>query len=165
MKLALMIIDMQNAYCTGEAVEQMAAASEYINYVIPKFEAKGLPIIWVYNVDEEDGSVPGSDAFEFIDALKPGDGQIKVHKTYSNTFNKTDADAILKEHGVDTIVMTGYCAENCVLSTYRGARDLDYFPVILKDGIASGKEENKQFVQNISETITAGMLVNILGDQ
>lgn len=164
MKPALMIIDMQKAYYGALTSSHMDAASEYINYVIPKFEQKGLPVIWVYNVDEEDGAVPGNDAFEFIDQLKPGENHIKIHKTYSNGFNKTEADAVLKEHGVDTIVMTGFCAEFCVLSTYRGARDLDYFPVLLKNGIASRKDENKEFVEDISETITAGMLEKLLQD-
>lgn len=157
-----MIIDMQKAYYSGPAVSQMDAAAEYINYIIPKFEEKGLPIVWVYNLDEEDGAVPGNDAFEFIDPLKPAEAHIKIHKTYGNSFNKTDCDAILKEHDVDTIVMTGFCAEYCVLSTYRGAKDLDYFPVILKNGIASVKDANKEFVENISETLTAGILINLL---
>lgn len=164
MKPALMIIDMQKAYYGGPTVEQMDAAAEYINYVLPKFEAKGLPIFWVYNLDEEDGAVPGNDAFEFIDTLKPADDHIKIHKTYGNSFNKTEVDALLKERGIDTVVMTGFCAEHCVLSTYRGARDLDYFPVILKNAIASTKDANKEFVENTSETITAGTLVKILDE-
>ncbi len=157
-----MIIDMQKAYYSGPTVSQMDAAAEYINYIIPKFEEKGLPVVWVYNLDEEDGAVPGNAAFEFIDELKPAESHIKIHKTYGNSFNKTDCDAILKEHGIDTIIMTGFCAEYCVLSTYRGAKDLDYFPVILKNGIASAKDANKEFVENISETLTAGVLLNLL---
>lgn len=162
MKPALMIIDMQKAYYGDVTSAHMDQASEYINYMIPKFEQKGLPIIWVYNLDEEDGAVPGNDAFEFIEQLKPGEGHIKISKTYGNSFNKTNADAVLKEHGVDTIVMTGFCAEFCVLSTYRGAKDLDYFPVILKNAIASRKVENKEFVEEISETISAGALQKVL---
>jgi nicotinamidase-related amidase len=164
MKLALMIIDMQKAYYAGPTVQPMDAAVEYINYVIPKFEAKGLPVVWVYNIDEEDGAVPGNDAFEFIDSLTPKDGSIRIHKTYGNSFNKTDCDEILKDAGVDTVVMTGFCAEFCVLSTYRGAKDLDYFPVILKNGIASPKEAHKEFVENISETISAGTLMKLLDE-
>ena len=160
-----MIIDMQKAYCSGGSVEQMSAAAEYINYVIPQFRSRGLPIIWVYNVDEEDGAVPGKEGFEFIDELKPAEDDVKIHKTYGNSFNKTDVDEFLKEHGTDTVVLAGFCAEYCVLSTYRGAKDLDYFPILLKNGIASVKEENKQFVENISETITAGTLMKILGDR
>ena len=65
---------------------------------------------------------------------------------------------ILEKHKADIIVITGYCAENCVLSTYRGALDLDFLPVILKNGIASGKEENKEFVERISNIISYPVL-------
>jgi nicotinamidase-related amidase len=162
MKAALMIIDMQKAYYGGGAVSQMDAASEYINAVIPFFREKGLPVVWVYNEDEEDGVVPGKEQYEFIDALKPADGDIKINKIYGNSFNKTDADQVLKDAGIDTVVMTGFCAEYCVLSTYRGAKDLDYFPVLLKNGIASVEKENKEFVENISETITYGVLKKMI---
>lgn len=37
-------------------------------------------------------------------------------------------------------------------------------PDLVKDGIASVKEANKEFVENISETITAGMLVKLLDE-
>lgn len=164
MKPALMIIDMQKAYYGDSTSAHMDAAAEYINYLIPKFDEKKLPVIWIYNIDEEDDAVPGKEAFEFIDSLKPQPGHIKVNKTYGNGFNKTEADGILKENGVDTVFMTGFCAEFCVLSTYRGAKDLDYFPVIVKNGIASRKDANKEFVEDISETVTAGMLVKLLDD-
>jgi nicotinamidase-related amidase len=164
MKLALMIIDMQKEFYVGRTVSQMDKAAEYINAVIPLFDAKNLPVIWVQDVDEADGVVPGSEGFELIDSLTPPENAVRVHKKYGNSFNKTDCDKILKENGVDTILMTGYCAEHCVLSTYRGAKDLDYFPVILKNGIASNEEENKRFVEDISDTISYGMLVKLLND-
>lgn len=157
-----MVIDMQKAYYAGPTVPQMDAAAEHINYILPTFADRGLSVIWVYNEDEEDDAVPGTEPFEFIDALVPKDGDIKIHKRYSNSFNKTECDEILRKHGVDTVVMAGFCAEFCVLSTYRGARDLDYFPILLKNGVASSKEENKLFVENMSETITAGALKKFL---
>jgi nicotinamidase-related amidase len=162
MKLALMIIDMQKEFYVGKTVSQMDRATEYINATIPLFEEKGLPIIWVQDVDPGDGVVPGTDGFEFIDSLQPKPDSIRIHKHYGNSFNKTDCDKILKEHEIDTVVMTGFCAEYCVLSTYRGAKDLDYFPVILKNGIASTEESHKEFVENISDTITHGMLKKLL---
>ena len=162
MKLALMIIDMQKEFYVGKTLSQMDKAAEYINAVIPLFKERNLPVIWVQDLDEEEGVIPGSEGFEFIDSLTPPDGSLRVHKRYGNSFNKTDCDKILKKNGIDTVLLTGYCAEYCVLSTYRGAKDLDYFPVILKNGIASNEEENKQFVENISDTITYGMLKKLL---
>jgi len=164
MKLALMIIDMQKEFYVGETAKQMDRAAEYINYILPKFEEKKLPIIYVQDVDEGDGVVPGTEGFEIIDSLKPKSDSTVIHKRYGNSFNKTDVDKILKDAGVDTVVMTGFCAEFCVLSTYRGAKDLDYFPVIFKNGIASTEEPNKEFVEKISETITAGMLMKLLNE-
>jgi nicotinamidase-related amidase len=165
MKLALMVIDMQKEFYVGQIKEQMDRASEYINAAILMFEKKNLPIIWVQDVNEADGVVPGTDGFEFIDSLQPKPDAIRIHKTYGNSFNKTDVDKILKEHGVDAVVVTGFCAEFCVLSTYRGAKDLDYFPVILKNAIASTEDSRKQFVEDISETITYGVLEKMLSDE
>jgi nicotinamidase-related amidase len=162
MKLALMIIDMQKEFYVGRTKEQMDRAAEYINYILPKFEEKKLPIIYVQDIDEGDGVVPGTVGFEIIDSLAPKRDSAVIHKKYGNSFNKTEVDKILKDAGVDTVVITGFCAEFCVLSTYRGAKDLDYFPVILKNGIASTDEQNKEFVEKISETITAGMLEKLL---
>ncbi len=164
MKLALMIIDMQKEFYVGKTISQMDKAAEYINAVIPLFKEKNLPIVWVQDVDEEDEVVPGTKGFEFIDSLTPPENSIRIHKKYGNSFNKTDCDKILKESGIDTILLTGYCAEHCVLSTYRGAKDLDYFPVILKNGIAGNEEANKEFVENISDTITYGMLKRIMNE-
>lgn len=164
MKPALMIIDMQKEFHQGETAHNIDKAAEYINYILPKFEEKELPVIWVQDVDEGEGVVPGSKGFEVIDSLAPKTESIVIHKRYGNSFNKTDADKILKDAGVDTIVMTGFCAEFCVLSTYRGAKDLDYFPVLLKNGIASTEEIHKEFVEKISETITVGMLEKLLDE-
>ena len=164
MKLALMIIDMQKEFYVGQTKDQMDRAAEYINYILPKFEEKKLPVIYVQDLDEGEGVVPGTEGFEIIDSLKPKSDSTVIHKRYGNSFNKTEVDKILKDSGVDTVVMTGFCAEFCVLSTYRGAKDLDYFPVILKNGIASTEEPNKEFVEKISETITAGMLEKLLKD-
>ena len=160
-----MVIDMQKEFYVGQTKDEMDRATEYINAVIPMFEKKGLPIVWVQDVNEFDGCVPGKEGFEFIDSLQPKPDAIRIHKTYGNSFNKTDVDKILKENNIDTVVMTGFCAEFCVLSTYRGAKDLDYFPVILKNGIASTETANKEFVENISDTITCSVLEKLLKDQ
>jgi nicotinamidase-related amidase len=165
MKLALMIIDMQKELYVGHTKDQMDRAAEYINYILPKFEEKNLPVIYVQALDEGEGVVPGTEGFEIIDSLKPKSNSTVIHKRYANSFNKTEVDKIFRNAGVDTVVMTGFCAEFCVLSTYRGAKDLDYFPVILKNGIASTEEPNKEFVEKISETITARMLEKLLKDQ
>jgi nicotinamidase-related amidase len=164
MRLGLMIIDLQKAYYEGESRASMDAACEYINAVLPLFRKAGLPVLWVQDISEEDGVVPGAEGFELIESLKPLEGEHRVHKNYGNAFNKTESAALLRASGVDTVVISGYCAEHCVLSTYRGALDLDFLPVILRDSIASGKAENKRFVESISDVVSYAFLKKMLED-
>ena len=118
MKAALMIIDMQKEYFTGLAKKSMTEASEYINEVLGYFRERKLPIVWVQDIDKKCGVVPDSEGFEIIDLLEKQNNEISIFKEYGNSFNKTECGNILKKENVDVIVITGYCAEYCVLSTY-----------------------------------------------
>lgn len=158
MKPALLIIDLQKAFCKGESARQMESAAEYINAALPLFREKALPVVWIQDMDEEDGVIPGVDGFEFITALNPMAGEIRIHKHYGNAFNKTDLHEILKRHDVDTVILSGYCAEYCVVSTLVGARDLDYSPILYRGGIASGNTENRLAVERAYDVISFGAL-------
>jgi len=63
---------------------------------------------------------------------------------------------------VDTVIVTGYAAEHCVLSTSRGAKDLDLTSIILRGGIASSVEQNIAFVERIDDVISYGALARAL---
>jgi nicotinamidase-related amidase len=162
MKPALMIIDMQKAYHTGASAQSMDAACEYINAAATLFRKNGLPVLWIQNKDEYDQALPGLPGFELIEALKPLENEPRIVKEYGNSFNKTDCKKILDSHGVDTVIVTGYCAEYCVLSTSRGAKDLDLASIILRGALASGVEENIGFVERISDLISYGALMMAL---
>lgn len=158
MKPALMIIDMQKEYFTGSSKESMTTASEYINEVLGYFREKKLPVVWVQDIDKESGVVPDTVGFEIINLLKKETSEISIFKEYGNSFNKTECGNILKSEKIDVIVITGYCAEHCVLSTYIGAKDWDFIPVMLKNGTASGDKENLKFVEKINDTIPYNIL-------
>ena len=102
---------------------------------------------------------PGFDIPELLEII-PSD--IRIHKTYGNSFNKTPLAGKLAELGVDTVFITGFCAEYCVLSTIRGAMDLDLTPIIIKDCLASAVKRNIRFVEDIHDTITFGALKKML---
>jgi nicotinamidase-related amidase len=68
----------------------------------------------------------------------------------------------LRNLGVDTVIITGFCAEYCVLSAYRGAQDRDLTPVLLRGSLASSIAENIRFVESISDIISYGALKKVL---
>jgi nicotinamidase-related amidase len=162
MKPALLIIDLQKAYYNDETKESMNKASGIINSVIPSFRKKSLPIIWIQHIDKEDGAEPGKTGFELLDQLKPDSNDYRVQKRYRNTFNKTNCLEIIKKENIDTVILSGYCAEFCIQGTYIGALDQDLVPILLKNGIASGNDSNLKFIETINESISSKALKKVL---
>jgi nicotinamidase-related amidase len=163
-KVALLIIDMQKYYVFSneEKIQLTLKAVDFINVAIDLFRKKGLPIICIQHMDKEDGVIPGTEGFNNIEQLNIVSSDIHIMKTYGNAFNKTNLEKRLKELDVDTIILTGYCAEYCVLSTYRGALDIDIAPIILRNAIASGALENIRFVESVNEVISLGALQRVV---
>ena len=162
MKLALLVVDMQKEYFKGANLDSMSSASEHINEVLGYFRQAGEKVVWIQDQDDEDGVVPGTTGFEIIDSLTPLDDELLIVKKYGNAFNKTKLDEVLKKAGVDSLIVSGYCAEYCVLSTYRGALDCDYTPFLLKNGVASGSLDKLKLVESISDTVTYNFLKKVL---
>lgn len=158
------MIDVQKQFYTDDeaTARSLRNAVEYINAAIDLFREKELPVISIQHLDEEDGLIPGNVGFDLPDDLAILPGDLHIHKTYGNAFNKTSLAEDLHRMNVDTIIITGFCAEFCVLSTYQGAKDQDLNPILLRNALASGNQENIQFVERISEVITLGALKSVL---
>jgi nicotinamidase-related amidase len=161
MKPALLVIDVQNEYFNHNK-DSLKSAIEYINAAIDLFRKKNLPIVVIQHKNEDQGFVPGESGFDVPESVKLEPQDIRIVKTYSNSFTKTGLAEKLKELGVDTVIVTGYKAESCVLSTYRGALDFDFKPIMLKGSLASDNAEHIRFMEEISETISFGALETLL---
>ncbi|NLY89658.1 MAG: cysteine hydrolase [Firmicutes bacterium] len=165
MNYALLVIDLQKAFYGGYAKESMDAACESINAVLPFFRKTNSPVLWIQQKGEKEGVLPGTTGFELIDRLKPEPGDYRIHKEHVNSFVKTECAQILRESKTDIVVVTGFSAEYCVLSTYKGAVEEGFFPVILKNGIASGNKEGKEMVENRTNLISHEVLQKLLAEK
>lgn len=164
MKPALLIIDIQNKFFNRSKAcsDSLKSAIEYINAAIDLFREKNLPIVVIQHKTEEQNLVPGQPGFDVPKSVKVEPQDLIVVKTYGNSFIKTGLAEKLRELEVDTVLVTGFSAEYCVLSTYRGAQDFDFTPIILKGSLASDNPENIRFVEEISEIISYGALKTML---
>lgn len=161
MKPALLVIDVQKEFFSSPTASQsLNSAIEYINAAIELFRKKMLPIVCIQHVEQ--GLEPNTEGFGLPENLKILPSDLHVQKTYGNSFNKTPLAEKLRELDVDTVIITGYEAENCVLSTCRGALDLDLTPIILRGALASNHPENIEFVERINSIISYGSLNRVL---
>ena len=161
MKPALLVIDVQNLFFKNSPVasQSLNNAIRMINRAIALFREKQLPVICIQQMDKEQNLVPGESDFDTPANMDILPGDIHIHKRYRNSFNQTSLADILREKGVDTVIVTGYSAEYCVLSTAWGAEDLDLTPILLRGALASGSQENIRFVESVNDLITYKALV------
>ena len=162
MKPALLVIDVQKQFFTQATAQSLNDSIEYINAAIALFREKQLPVICIQQVDEEESLVPGEEGFELPEALDILPSDLHIHKTYGNAFTKTSLAEELCDLGADTVIITGFCAEYCVLSTYRGAEDCDLIPILLRGALASVTQQNIRFVESVSDLLSYGALKKIL---
>jgi nicotinamidase-related amidase len=164
MRPALLVIDVQKAFLRYDAAttQSLTHAIESINAAIALFRKKQLPVIAIQHLDPEEQLTPEADGFALPDQLNILPSDLHIIKTYSNAFNKTSLADELHKLGVDTVILTGYCAEYCVLATCLGAEDRDLTPILLRGALASGSPKAIRFVEDINESISIGALKKML---
>ena len=74
-----------------------------------------------------------SEDAEFYPDTAPGGDDITLTKSGSSLFNSTNAEHILRNMGITTLVMTGVWTNSCVEGATRDAGDLDFDVVLAED--------------------------------
>jgi nicotinamidase-related amidase len=162
MKPALLIIDLQKAYYGTRTSVFMDGAVFGINRLQPAFRTRNLPIAWIQHIDEADLSKPGLPGFDFIDGLEPKEGDLRISKAYNDSFAKTGLAEMLRERDVDTVFVSGFCAEYCITATYFGARSNDFYPILVKRGLAGASQEKIDLVESSYESASIGAITRLL---
>ncbi len=79
----------------------------------------------------------GSWEAKVLDALAPGDDDIVLPKTSSGVFNSTNIAYLLRNIGIDTLVVTGFLTDQCVDHAIRDAADRGFYPICVSDACAT----------------------------
>ena len=69
--------------------------------------------------------------------LKVTDQSLIVEKHFPNSFLETNLQALLQQHQVEQLVMTGMMTHICIDSGTRAAKELGYQPIVIADATAT----------------------------
>lgn len=86
---------------------------------------------------------------EILDEIKPLENEIVLSKGASGVFNSTAIDQILRNLGVDTLIVTGVVTNYCVETAVRDAGDRGYNVVLVSDACAAMNEEHQRLALEI----------------
>ena len=126
---ALVVIDVQNDVMAGGHNRDGVIAN--IGFLVDKARAEQVPVVWVQHSD--DGMPSGSDGWRFVAELTQGAAEPVVHKSYGDSFDDTDLEAVLAERNVGRLIVTGAQTDACIRSTLHGAIVRGYDATLVGD--------------------------------
>lgn len=129
-RTALLVIDVQNGV-VGEAHERDRVVAN-IAVLVDKARVEKVLVVWVAHSDE--GGMPrGSQAWQYVDELCRDESEPLVHKTFADSFEDTDLEAVLAGLEVGRLVVTGAQADERIRSTLHGAITRGYDATLVAD--------------------------------
>ena len=79
----------------------------------------------------------GSWEAQVIDELAPGDDDIVIPKTSSSVFNSTNCDYVLRNLGIEYVMVMGMLTDQCVESAVRDGCDRGFLMTLVDDACAT----------------------------
>lgn len=165
-RTALLVVDVQNATFNSDQErlrpEFFVAARDVVipNLVrlIAASRASGVEVIYTVmenlTRDGRDRSLDYklSDFFiakgaweaRVIDAIRPGEDEIVLPKTSSSLFNSTNLDYLLRNIGIEDLVVTGFLTDQCIDHTVKDGADRGYYVTCLTDGCMANTHERHE---------------------
>ncbi len=158
MKPALLIIDMQQALCQGPGGPfDGRGVIRRINALARAARAAQVPVIWVQHEDE--GRLrTGTPGWELAAGMEADAADLRLHKATPDAFHGTELTALLKERGIDTLMVCGLHTEFCVDTTCRRALALGWPVLLAQDAHTSAGNAvlpPEQIIAHHNATLTA----------
>jgi nicotinamidase-related amidase len=158
MRRAVLVIDVQRSLCEGKyQTFDAAGVIGRINEVTAKARAAGALVVMIQH-ESKDGLLDhGTRGWELAPQLQTAETDTFLRKAASDSFHRTDLDAILKQHGVSELVICGMQSDFCVDSTTRRALGLGYPVVLVSDGHTTLNNSHltaAQITQHHNETLS-----------
>jgi biuret amidohydrolase len=160
-RTAVLVIDMQRDFLEPGAPVATPGGLELvprINRLTARARERGIPVIFTQEMHRADKSdfgielefepphcLEGSAGLELVDALEvmPADYRI-VNKRRYDAFLGTDLESLLRNLGVESLLVVGVCTDICVTSTVQHARNLDFRCYVLRDCVAGTTAERHE---------------------
>ncbi len=87
----------------------------------------------------------GAPGTKIIDELKPGPNDLVIKKHVASLFVETNAEVVLRNRGVETLVLCGVTTEHGIESTARHGSFLGFMPAIVEDAVGSGRRRHAKY--------------------
>jgi ureidoacrylate peracid hydrolase len=176
-RTALIVIDMQSAFCAPGGPAEVPAARGIvapINRLTGELRALGVPVIWVLHANERMGGKSDWELFFntiVADAVRektleslaaatqsvwealvtaPADRTVLKNRYSAFIQGSSALERVLRGMGIDTVLVAGTKTNVCCESTARDAMMLDFKVVLVEDCCAAlSDDEHRSALENV----------------
>ena len=158
---ALVVVDVQNEYVTGQMPISYPNVYESLANVGRAMDAAAahhLPIAVIQHRASVDSPIfaADSDGYQLCDVVAERHFDLRLDKEMPSSFTGTGLEAWLRAHDVDTIVVVGFMTQLCVESTARDAVHRGFDVEVLEDATGTldlANQAGRRSAQDIHETV------------
>ncbi len=169
-RTALLVVDLQKGEYSAEKLAAVDPDHRYLlerirDVVIPNGQmllaacrAAGVEVIYTVveslTLDGRDRSLDykvsgiffpkGSPDAEVLDELKPLENEIVIPKTSSSLFNSTNFEYVLRNLGVEYVMVMGIVTDQCVETAVRDGCDRGFLMTLVDDACATFSDQRQK---------------------
>ncbi|MGJ7514713.1 cysteine hydrolase family protein [Pseudomonas baetica] len=134
MSTALLIIDVQQALCSGEyECFEIGRIIDTINDLSARARKAGVPVVLIQHEEEGDLLKHGAPGWQLAEGLQTSADDHRVRKTTGDSFYQTNLQQLVPVQNVERLVICGLQTDYCVNATLRQAHQLGYDVVLASD--------------------------------
>ncbi|WP_460122943.1 cysteine hydrolase family protein [Pseudomonas sp. S2_C03] len=134
MTSALLIIDVQQALCSGEyECFEIARVIDSINDLSARARTAGVPVVVIQHEEPDGPLVHAADGWQLATGLDVSPQDARVRKTTGDSFYQTSLQKLLPVQDFERLVICGLQTDYCVNATVRQALKLGYDVVLASD--------------------------------
>ena len=131
---ALIIVDMQVGCFSGQPPRwDSEGLIARVNQLAGAIRRDGL-VVFIQHTEPADGLARHSDEWALLPVLDRAPGDLVIEKSACDSFLETNLEDVLRNHGVDELIITGCATVFCVDTTVRAAGALKFKVVVPSDG-------------------------------
>ncbi|MFU2327630.1 cysteine hydrolase family protein [Pseudomonas sp. NFX98] len=134
MTTALLIIDVQQALCSGEyECFEINRVINTINDLSTRARSAGVPVVLVQHEEANSPLAHEAAGWQLAEGLETAPKDLRVRKTTGDSFYQTNLQKLLPKEDFERLVICGLQTDYCVNATVRQALKLGYDVVLAKD--------------------------------
>ena len=135
MSRALIVVDvMLLIFDLPEELHRPEAFLANIELLLARARAARLPIVFVQHIGAEGSRMaPDAPGRTIHPRVAPRAGETIIEKRHPDSFQDSSLESVLREQGIDELVICGFASEACVDTTVRSAYAKGFTNILVSD--------------------------------